>query len=226
MGAFPKIAIIPALLGIIFLIREKKSKIFLYPFILTWPAALIYPKFSPEVVVLTLPFVSILIAFGFLHLKKMLAGIIMTFMIVELLVNFLFLFPQIKSTNDLRPDWIKPVVWDAYNLSNKDQVLMSDDITDDPASYIFWYTNLNPEASFLNIPYPYKVRQVNLGNIKLVGASDSFRSCSQGEVYKFFSSARDLERVKDLNSAKVIKTYSNSQGDVIAYFIESGVCIN
>lgn len=226
MGAFQKIAIIPALLGIIFLIREKKSKILLYPFILTWPAALIYPKFSPEMVVLTLPFVSILVAFGLFHLKKILANIIMILMVVELLVNFIFLSPQIKSTNDLRPDWIKPVVWDAYNLSNKDQVLMSDDITEDPASFIFWYTTLNPQKAFLNIPYPYKVRQVNLGNIKLVGASDSFRSCSSGENIKFFSSKRDMERVKDLNSAKVIKTYSNSRGEVITYFIESGVCIN
>jgi len=226
MGAFSKAAIIPALLGIVFLIREKKSKILLYPLILTLPTALIYPKFSPEIVVLTLPFVSFLIAFGLINLKKILASIIMTLMIVELLVNFLFLSPQIKSTNDLRPYWIKSVVGDAYNLSNKDQVLISDDITEDPASFIFWYTDLNPEASFLNIPYPYKVRQVNLGNIKLVGASDSFRSCSANEVYKFFSSSRDLERFKDLNSARVVSTYLNSRGDVAVYFIESGVCIN
>ncbi len=59
-----------------------------------------------------------------------------------------------------------------------------------------------------------------------MGASDSFRSCSPGEVYKFFSSKRDLERVADLNSAKVIKTYSNSRGDIVTYFIGSGVCIN
>lgn len=226
MGAFPKAAMIPALLGIVFLIREKKSKILLYPLILTLPAALIYPEFSPEIVILTLPFVGFLIAFGFFHLKKILAGIVMTLMIVELLINFLFLSPQIKFTNDLRPYWIESVVVDAYNLSNNNKVLMSDDITEDPASYIFWYTDLNPEAAFLNIPYPYKVRQVNLGNIKLVGASDSFRNCSAGEVHKFFSSTRDLERVKDLNSAKLVSTYLNSRSEIITHFIESGVCIN
>lgn len=226
MGAFPKVAVVPFIAGIVFLIREKRSKILLYPLILTLPAALIYPKFSPEIVILTLPFVGFLIAFGLFHLKKILAGIIMTLMIVELLVNFLFLSPQIKSTNDLRPYWIKSVVGDVYNLSNSSKVLMSDDITEDPASFIFWYTDLNPKESFLNIPYPYKVRQVNLGNIKLVGASDNFRNCSAGEVHKFFSSSRDLERVKDLNSAKFVSTYANSRGDIVTYFIESGVCIN
>lgn len=226
LGAFSKAAIIPAILGIVFLIREKKSKILIYPLLLTWPAALIYPKFSPELIVLTLPFVSFLIAFGFFHLKKIPASIIMTLILVEILVNFLFLSPQIKSTNDLRPYWIKSVVDDAYNLSNNGKVLMSDDIAEDPASFIFWYTDLNLKEAFLDIPYPYKVRQVNLGNIKLVGASDSFRNCSAGESPKFFSSLRDMERVKDLNSAKVASTYLNSQDSVVVYLIESGICIN
>ncbi len=240
MGAFPKAAIIPAILGIVFLVREKKSKILLYPLILTLPAALIYPKFSPEIVVLTLPFVGLFIAFGLFRLKKIPAGIIMALMLVELSVNLLFLPSQIKSTDNFRPNWIKPIVWDAYNLSKNNEqssssneqnsssnkILISDDITEDLSSFIFWYTDLNPKEAFLNIPYPYKVRQVNLGNIKLVGASDGFRNCSAGESIKLFSSTRDLERVKDLNSAKLVSTYLNSRGDVIAYFIESGVCIN
>lgn len=226
MGAFPKAAIIPAILGIVFLIRERRSKILLYPLILTLPAALIYPKFSPELVVLTLPFVSLFIAFGLLHLKKILASIVIILMIVELLVNFLFLSPQIKFTNDLRPQWIRYVAEDAFRLSNSDQVLISDDISEDPAPFIFWYTNLDPKKSFLDIPYPYKVRQTNLGNIRLVGASDSFRNCSIGENKKLFSTIRDLERVKNLNSAKLVNTYSNSKGDITIYFIESGVCIN
>lgn len=226
MSAFPKAAIVPAILGVVFLIRKKKSKIFLYPLILTLPATLIYPKFSPEIVILTVPFVSFLIAFGFFYLNRILASIVMTLMIVELLMNFLFLSPQIKSTNDLRPYWIKSIVWDAYNLSNSSKVFMSDDITEDPAPFIFWYTDLNYKDSFLNIPYPYKVRQVNLGNIKLVGASDSFRNCSVAENIKFFSSSRDLERTKVLNIAKAIKTYSNSRGDVVTYSIERGACIN
>ncbi|MDO8638359.1 MAG: hypothetical protein Q7R43_02195 [Candidatus Daviesbacteria bacterium] len=225
MGAFPKATIIPAILGLVFLIREKKSKILLYPLILTWPAALIYPKFSPELVILTIPFVSFLIAFGIFQLKKVFATIIIILIIVEILVNFLFLSPQIKSTNDSRPYWIKSIALDAYNLSNGSKVLMSDDITEDLASFIFWYTDLNPKAAFLSIPYPYKVRQVDLGNIKLVGASDSFTSCSAGENMKFFSSRRDLERVKDLNNAKVIKTYLNNKNDVATFFIEGGVCI-
>lgn len=233
MGAFPKAAAIPFITGVVFLIREKRSKIILYPLILTLPAALIYPKFSPEIVILTLPFAAFLIAFGLFHLKKILAGIVMTLMLVELLVNFLFLSPQIKSTNDLRPYWIKPVVEDAYNLSNNNEqssstnkVLMSDDITEDPASFIFWYTDLNPKEAFLNIPYPYKVRQVNLGNIKLVGASDSFRSCFAEESTKSFFSKRDYNRVKDLDSIQVTNTYLNSREEVVAYFIERGVCIN
>lgn len=226
MGAFPKAAVIPFVVGLVFLIKEKRSKILLYPLILTLPTALIYPKFSPAIVILTLPFVGLLISFGLFHLKKILAGIVMVLMLVEFLVNFLFLSPQIKTTNDLRPSWIKPVVWDAYNLSKNNRVLISDDITEDPTSFIFLYTDLNPKEAFLDIPYPYKVRQVNLGNIRLIGASDNFRNCSAGESTKFFSSIRDLERVKNLNSAKFVSTYANSRSNVVVYFIESGVCIN
>jgi len=225
MGAFPKAAVMPFVVSLVFLIRQKRGKILLYPLILTLPTALIYPKFSPEIVILTLPFVGLLIAFGLFQLKKILAGIVMALMLIELLVNSLFLSPQIKATNNVRPYWIKPVVWDAYDLSKNNEVLISDDIAEDPATFIFWYTDLDPKEAFLDIPYPYKVRQVNLGDIKLVGASDNFRNCSAGESTRFFSSIRDLERIKDLNSANFVSTYANSRGDVVVFFIESGVCI-
>ncbi|MBU1000872.1 glycosyltransferase family 39 protein [Patescibacteria group bacterium] len=226
MGAFPKITIIPAIIGILFLIRIKSSKFLLYPFLIALPSALVYPQFSPEIVILTLPFVAYIIAFGFLRINRIFRGLILTLMMLELFINFLFLFPQVKLTNDFRPEWIKPIVREAFNLSDTAQVFISDDITWDITSFIEWYTPFNPEDAFLDIPYPYKFRQTNLGKIKLVGASDSFRSCGLGENSKFFSSKRDLDRAKDLNSIQATSTYLNSRKEVAVYFIEKGVCIN
>lgn len=226
MGAFPKTTIIPAIIGILFLIRIRSSKLLLYPFLIVLPSALIYPKFSPEVVILTLPFVAYTVAFGFLQMNGIFRSLILTLLMLELFSNFLFLSPQVKFTNDFRPEWIKPIVQEAFNLSDTGQVLISDDIAQDITSFIEWYTPFNPEDAFLDIPYPYKFRQTNLGKIKLVGASDNFRSCGLGENTKFFSSKRDLNRVKTLNSIQVTSTYLNSREEVVAYFIERGVCIN
>lgn len=226
MGAFPKVTIIPALMGLIFLIREKKSKLLLYPLIITLPAALIYPQYSPQIVILTLPFTSFVIAFGFFKIKKILGRLIIIFLALELLINFFFLSPQIKLTDELRPDWIKPIVQDAYKMSNIDQVLISDDVAQDPASFIEWYAPINSQAASLNTPYQYKFRQTNLGNIKLVRFSDSFKDCGRGEKPKLFLSKRDLDRAKKFSSGNVARTYLNSKGLVVVYFIERGGCIN
>ena len=225
MGAFPKVTIIPFLMGLIFLIRDRKSKLLLYPVIITLPSALIYPQLSPQIVILTLPFVAYVIAFGLLQINKILRSLIILFMIIELLINFFFLSPQIKLTDELRPYWIIPIVHDAFKLSNTDQVLVSDDFAQDPASFIEWYAPINSQAFPLKIPYPYKVRQTNLGNIKSIGFSDSFKPCDSGEKSKLFLSKRDFDRAKKFISDNVARTYLNSKGLAVVYFMEDRGCI-
>lgn len=229
MGALNKVLIIPFVWGLIYLVRKgrKKEKLLLvYFIILTFPAIFIYPDFSQSLIVLILPFAAFVTAFGFMQFNRILSLLIILVMVLELGLNLFYLAPEKKNTNLLRPEWIKPIAQEAFNLSDTDQVLISDDIAQDITSFIGWYTPFNPEDAFLDIPYPYKFRQTNLGRIKLVGASDSFRSCGLGENTKFFSSKRDLNRVRDLNSIQVTNTYLDSREEVAAYFIERGVCIN
>ncbi|MEK7616932.1 MAG: glycosyltransferase family 39 protein [Patescibacteria group bacterium] len=228
MGAFPKIAILPALLGMLFLIREKRSKFLLYSLIITLPSALIYPQFSPQIVILAIPFIAFVIAFGFLQMKKSLSTLIFILMALELIVNLSFLSPlspQIKSTTYIRPGWIKTVVEDVFKLSNTNRVLISDDIVEDITPFIGWYTPFNPSEAFLDIPYPYKFRQTKLGKITVVGVSDSFKTCGTEENTQLFSSKRDLQRLKSADIVDIEKTYLDSKGEDATYLIKGRVCI-
>lgn len=226
MGAFPKVTIIPALMGSIFLIRQKRSKLLLYPVIITLPTALIYPQFSPQVVILTLPFIAYIIAFGFLQAKRILGSLIFIFMGLELLINFFFLSPQVKMTNELRPNWIKPIVQDAYRFSNSGQVFISDNLTQDTASFIEWYTSLKPQSSFSDIPYPYKMRQTIFSNVRLVGLSDNFWACDKGKRTRLFLTERDLNKVKNANGDNMVRTYLDNKDKVAVYLLEDVVCLN
>lgn len=226
MGAFPKVAIIPALLGLVFLARKKKSKLLLYPIIIALPAAFIYPQFSPQVVILILPFIAYVIAFGLLQVKRISRGLIVIFMIMELLINFFFLSSQINITAQLRPDWIKPIMQDAYKALDTDQVFISDDIAEDPASFIEWFTPLKPQIPTVNLAYPYKFRQTNFGKVKFLGLSDSFRTCKLGEKTRFFVTKRDLDRMRKISANNVVRTYLDNKGMVVVYWMEEEVCLN
>jgi len=226
MGAFPKVTIIPAILGIVFLIRTGRSKILLYLLLITFPSFFIYPGFSPGVVIPALPFIAFLIAFGFVNLKKIYMKLIIGIMVFELFMNFTFLTAQVKLTTDLRPQWVKSVAERIYQLSRNNKLLIADDIVVDPTSFIFWYSDLNEKDAYLDVPYPYKFRQTELGNVKIIGASNVIRNCGAGENIKFISGKRDLERIKNLNVSTFSESFSNSRDDILGYLYESGVCIN
>ena len=226
LGAFPKVTIIPALMGLIFLIKERKSKLLAYPVIITLPAALIYPQFSPQVVILTLPFIAYVIAFGLFQAQKMLRSLIIFFMILELLINFFFLSSQINITSESRPYWIKPIMQDVSKTLDADQVFISDNIAQDPASFIEWLTPLQPQMSSLNLSYPYKFRQTNFGKIKFLGLSDNLRACKLGEKNALFVTKRDLERMRKISANNVVRTYLDNRGLVVVYLMKEEVCIN
>lgn len=224
MGAFPKITIIPYIAGIVILIR-KNIKFFVYPLLLTLPAAIIYPQFSPRVIVYALPFLAYIITFGLFRIKSILSILILSVAFIELFMNFLAFGSEVKYTSDFRPLWIKPIIEDSFKLSNSAKVLISDDITEDIGAYILWFTTINPKDAYLNINYPYKFRQTNFGQIKLIGASDNLRICSTNENTKLFLSNRDLERGKNISEVKIEKSYMNSKGETVAYYIENRICI-
>ncbi|OGE33546.1 hypothetical protein A3D83_01080 [Candidatus Daviesbacteria bacterium RIFCSPHIGHO2_02_FULL_41_10] len=225
MGAFPKVLIVPALLGIAFLIKKGKRSLLLYPMIVVLPAAFIYPQLKSQVILFALPFIGYIIAFGLFQVNKIMKSLIIFLMVLELSVNFLFLSSEVNIMAKSRPYWIKPILLDASSVTGAG-VFISDDIVRDPASFIEWFTPLKPQISAPDLKFPYKYRQTDFGKVKLLGLSDNLRLCQPGEVSSFFVTQRDLERVKKMGANTFIRTYSEDQGAVVVYRIEGEVCIN
>lgn len=225
-GAFLKVLIIPAIGGIIFLIRKKEIKLLLLPAVITLPASLVYPQLSLNLVVASLPFIALIISFGFFYLKPIFLKLIIFLIFFELLITLSLVSLQDKQTANLRPIWVNSIVEKTYQLSINNKVLVSDDLVDDISPFIFWRTNFDPKGAFLDIPHPYKYRQTKLGNIELVGASSKLRTCGKDEEVSFISSKRDLERIKDLGEATASAMYSNNKNELVAKLYERGICID
>lgn len=227
MGAWSKILIIPIGIAIISTIRRVNVKSILllgFLVILTFPLIFIYPLKFPNITALVLPFMAIFIATGLVVFKKYISYLILAFMILEVLVNFIFIESEIKNTNLLRHKWIEDIVEDAYILSKNGEVALSDDIADDASPFIGWYT----PASLVQMSvtdFPYKVRLNQLPNIKLIGFDNNFRSCGPDEDLVLILSNRDLNEVRQVFNVSIEKTYQDSLDQVKAYKLSSRVCI-
>lgn len=228
LGAWPKILIVPFLTGLILIIRKNDSKFKLllgYSLILTFPLLFIYPKYLPAVTIF-LPFFSLVLALGLININKWLRNLIIVVMILEVLMNFIYLSAEIKNTNNLRPFWIKKIVNDGYDLSLKQNVAFSDDITDDIVPFLYWYTSLEIENDFSKIEYPYRFRQTKVSNIKIIGSEDNFYNCGLDKPTSIFVSNRDLNKIqKELKVVTAEKMYKNDLGNDIAYLLPSTICV-
>src|SRR3989344_2907158 len=227
VGALQKVLIIPFIWGLVYLIRKgrKKEKLLLGFFIiLTFPAVFLYPDFSQSLIVLTLPFTALVIAFGFMQFHRLFSLLIVLAMVVELGLNLLFLTPEKKNTNFLRPYWVKAITQDVYSQSIQYKTAVSDDIANDIVSFIEWYNPVDPEAAYLDIPYPYKFRQTNIKNTKIIGSDNEPYSCKAENYQKAFVSKRDKDRIKD-SDIKILKTYRDNLNQEVAYLLDKGLCI-
>ncbi len=226
LGAWPKILIIPFIFGLFFLIRrgeQKKRLLIVYFLLLTFPSLLIYPSLSLELVVLTLPFMALVIAFGFGQLNKKITILIFFLVIMELAINIFNLNPDYKNTTALRPSWVNKLVDNVFEKSSNFKTAISDDITLDIVSYIEWYTSVNSQAGFQPIPSPYKFRQYQLANIKIIGSDEKFTTCSVNEKMEVFVSKRDINKIDEFN-IQTTKVYKDKNNMEKAYLIQ-GVCI-
>lgn len=220
VGAFPKILIIPAMFGLF------SQSVFLYIPLLTLPALFIYPKLSLALNVLTIPFLAILIAFGFMSLNKRVTGAVLFLMVFEIIIN-IYNFPaEYKNTDDTRPTWIKSVSMAVFNSAKEYPVAISDNVVSDVVPFIEWYNPIDLQNKPSDVGWPYKFRQYSLENIKIIGSGDKFRTCGTDEHEILFVSKRDLSRIKDVFEVKVIKSYQDSLGKDKAYFLSNNLCIN
>lgn len=226
LGTWAKVLLIPFILGVYDLIKRRntrKALLLSYFLILTFPAIFIYPNFNLMLVVLALPFMALFISSGLDFFNQKISTLILFVMAIELIVNILFLTPEYRNTASLRPSWVKEVVYDIYQNSKTIKTAVSDDIASDVASYIEWYTPVNPAIGFQDVPSPYKFRQYQLGNIKIIGSHESLTSCGKNEKMEIFVSNRDLNKATHLN-VQVIKTYQDDNTEKRVYWIDSA-CI-
>lgn len=231
-GALAKILIIPFGIGLFSIIRRGDRKyrlLLIYPLLLTFPIIFIFPNLNFDFIAATLPFISLIITLGLFNLNRLVRTLILLVMVFEVGVNFFYLDLNIKSTNSDRPGWIKPIVEEGYHLSQEYKVAYSDDITSDIAPFIQWYTPLNPEGGFLDIPFPYKFRQTQISNITIIGSERVFYKCSFDKPTYIIASKRDVKEIKRWLNVKTeeitLKVYKDNLGVDVAYFFEPTICV-
>lgn len=233
LGAWAKILLLPFGLGLFFLLRrndQRKQSLLLYFLILTFPSVFMYPNLSLELVVLTLPFMAFVISFGLQQMNRKIKILVLILAIIEIALNVYFISPEYKNTTALRPNWIKELTSDIFQKTRISNTAVSDDIVSDIVPYIQWYTLLNPQAGFQPIPYPYKFRQYDLDNIKIIGSQEDFSTCGKGEELQAFISKRDIDKINKIvsgkldQSSKFIKIYKDSNEEEKVYLTDR-VCI-
>lgn len=226
IGAWTKILLIPFSVGLFYVIKNKdkgRQLLLIYFLLLTFSAFFIYPNISLDLIILTLPFMALIITFGFEKINKKITTIILFLMIVELVINISSLVPENKNSENLRPIWIKEVVNSVFQKSQISQTAISDDIVQDITPYIEWYTTISSQTGIENIPWPYKFRQYQLGNIKIIASQDNFSSCGKDEKLIAFLSKRDIDKIKELN-VSITKVYRGINNEEKVYYSE-GVCL-
>ncbi len=226
LGAWTKVLIIPFTLGIFLLIRLNAQKILLlgYFLILTFPAIFIYPHQNLELIVLTLPFMAVVSAFGLLSLNRKVVYLIFFLVITELTINIYNLNSEYKNTTDLRPNWVKELALDIYKDAKNQEVLVSDDVVLDINPFIEWYAPVNPREGFYSVASPYKFRQYSLGNVKLLGSEQKFTTCGIDQKMIIFASKRDLKKISIDAKPKIQAMYNDSNGQSRVYLLENS-CI-
>lgn len=227
VGAFPKITIIPFVLGIFYLIREKKNKIKYLPIlviILTFPLLFLFPNIKVEYLLVAIPIIGIIISLGFINLSPKITGLILSFAIFEVVANLFFINSNIRNTENFRPLWINQLITDGYKLSLNNNIAYSDNFTEDLIPHIQWLTPASIKLLPLDLSYPYKYRQTELTNIKMVGESNTFYVCDDRSFKFIFATKRELERLG--NKATLVKVYRNDLGKEFVTLNKIDLCIN
>ncbi len=226
MGVIPKIAIIPFALGVVYLLSRKSGRLrllLLYIPILIYPSLFNYPNYDSSLLVLIVPIIALIAAFGLVELKKGFIIMIFSLIILEVFPNVLYISPEIRNTNNLRPTYIKTLTGDIYNSSTKGKVVVSDNvINEDIVPFIEWYNFQTIPSSLPYINYPYKYRQFILDSIQIIGSDRKILACEKIDYPFAYLSDRDINKINKLTN-KISKTYKD--GKDIAYVPERGLCI-
>lgn len=233
-GTLQKVLILPLLYGFFYLLKtQTKQSIFLLASLalLTYPYLFNSYKIELKPVLLVLPFVSFIAAYGFVKLKKYLKIITISFFIVELGFTFLSFNMSAKLSREARPGWLRAVLVDGIRKSNTHKLAISDDLTSDLPPFIQWYSERTIKATDENISFPYKFRQTQLDNITVVGQKEGiFYKCGYEIPMNIIASKRDLRELTrwlNIKPEEAIKeVYKNDRGEEVAYYLEKTICVH
>lgn len=234
MGVWSKATIIPFVAGLFSILKLGDKKILMiFPLILilTYPAAFVYPKLIPPLIVPALPFLAIIIAIGLMTMKRVFQILVVFLIILELAVNLTFIEQDIKNADKIRPSWISAVVSDIITSSHSQSILVSDDIVEDILPFVLLETNLFIAPKFdqkigkVIVEYPYKYRQIKFGSISLIGFDNKFTTCGREQQFKTFLSLRDFDRIEDGLNKQVLQQYYDRLGQSRVMVVEKGLCI-
>lgn len=225
-GVFPKALIIPCLFGLVNILKgrdQRKKSLLFYPLILTLPALFIYPAKVYECIILTIPFITVIIAEGFAKLSKIITYLIIAVAITEVLLNLLFLDFETKAAEIIRPYYISSSIQEVNHLlANKESVGISDNMTTDIIPFILWYSDKNLQVeSQQKIPFPYRFVQASISQVRIVTSESRIEICSDGSA--LLLGERDIKR---LSTPPVIsKNLIGYNESNTVYKLEHSYCI-
>lgn len=233
MGAFPKMLIIPFVAGLIFIIRKgnrsSKSLIF-YSLLLTFPLFFTYPGSRQNVVTIIVPFLTPIIALGFLNLNYLIKNTVLILLGIEILAGTFYFSPEVKNAQSFRPVWIRQIVEDSYKLSINSKVAVSDNLVLDISPYFGWLSSLGTVSSYEKIGFPYKFHQTDLGSIKIIGTEDIFYFCGMDKPTYVVASQRDLEKIQrwlNIDTSKTVqRIFLDNLGERRAYLLKPTICVH
>ncbi len=220
-GAFPKIAVIPFLIGFSDILKNRKSELF-FPliciFLLTSPLLFVYPDLKIGYIILILPLIVLFISKGLEILngksffKVKIIYLIIFFIIAEMMSNYLFIQSSIKNGTDSRPVWVKQLVLDGYNLSKDKEVYFSDRTISNLVPYIYWYAPIQIKPLFAEIKYPYKFYESKVSDIKIIDLQVNHLTCNYDKYAYTFAVKKDVEKLNEFPETLTIKNYQDDSG--------------
>lgn len=227
LGGFSKYLIIPFLAGIFYLIKTgnfKERWFIVYLLALTFPAFFSYPNFRLELVILTLPIMAIVIALGLISLPMIISTLLIALSILDLVVNLAFPNLEIRNTNLSRPSWIKPIVRD---INPQGKTIISDNIIADLLIYYQW-SNLDSPTGItnnLNLDYPYKFHQFQVGNISELTNGQELEECSLYDPKDVFLHSDNFENILEDKNVSIDKSYYDNLGNSVAVKFRRSLCL-
>lgn len=226
-GAFSKIVIIPFLAGLFVLVRGSKriKSLLLFILFITFPLAFLYPAEKVGYILPVLPFIALISGLGFKFFDRKITIILVILLILEFVINLLFMNSSVKNANEHRQSWIKQIVEDANIYLANYNVAFSDNIAQDMVPLIEWYTKFDPSGAYENVPYPYKFRQTKILNYRIIGSEDTFRNCSQDKGTYIFATQRDLDKIQRDIEVSPVNSYKDLLGRDRVYLLPPKICV-